>query len=70
MTKIHGWSPFILALALLTTVAFLIPGVLRASEADNDSAFAEKVAGTYLVARDPSDGPCRWQFKQHPVHTI
>jgi hypothetical protein len=59
MTKVHRWSPFILALALLTTVAFLIPGVLRASEADNDSEFAEKVAGTYLVARDPSDGPSR-----------
>jgi hypothetical protein len=47
MIKLHRWSPFILALALLTTDAFLIPGVLRPSEADNDSAFAEKVAGTY-----------------------
>ncbi len=59
MIKVHRWSPFILALALLTTVAFLIPGVLRASEADNDSAFAEKVAGTYLVTRDPAESPSR-----------
>jgi hypothetical protein len=59
MTKVHRWSPFILALALLATGAFLIPGVLRPSEADNDSAFAEKVAGTYLVTRDPAEGPSR-----------
>jgi hypothetical protein len=59
MTKVQRWSPFILALALLATVAFLIPGILRASETDNDSAFAEKVAGTYLVTRDPADGPTR-----------
>jgi hypothetical protein len=32
---------------------------LRPSEADNDSGFAEKVAGTYLVARDPAEGPSR-----------
>ena len=59
MTKVRRWSLFILALALLTTAAFLILGVLRPSEADNDSAFAEKVAGTYLVARDPAEGPSR-----------
>jgi hypothetical protein len=59
MTKVHRWSPFILTLTLLATVAFLIPGVLRPSEADNDSAFAEKVAGTYLVTRDPAEGPSR-----------
>jgi hypothetical protein len=59
MIKVRRWSPFILALALLITVAFLIPSVLRVSEADKDSAFAEKVAGTYLVARDPADGPSR-----------
>jgi hypothetical protein len=57
MIKVHRWSPFILALALFTTVAFLIPGVLRPSEADNDSEFAAKAAGTYLVTRDPADGP-------------
>jgi hypothetical protein len=57
MIKIHRWFPLILALALLATVTFLIPGVLRPSEADNDSEFAEKVAGTYLVTRDPADGP-------------
>jgi hypothetical protein len=50
MIKVRRWSSLILALALLTTVAFLIPGVLRASETDKDSEFAEKVAGTYLVA--------------------
>src|SRR5688572_7098512 len=59
MTKVHRWSLLILALALLTTVAFLVPGLLRPSEADNDNAFAEKIAGTYLVARDPTDGPSR-----------
>jgi hypothetical protein len=59
MIKVHRWSPFVLALALLATVAFLMPGVLRPSEADNDSEFAEKVAGTYLVTRDPADGPSR-----------
>jgi hypothetical protein len=59
MTKVHRWSPFILALALLTTGALLISGVLRPSEADNDSAFAEKVAGTHLVTRDPAEGPSR-----------
>jgi hypothetical protein len=57
MIKVRRWSLLILALALLATVAFLIPGVLRPSEADNDSEFAEKVAGTYLVTRDPADGP-------------
>jgi hypothetical protein len=61
MIKVHRWSPFILALALFTTVAFLIPGVLRPSEADNDSEFAAKAAGTYLVTRDPADGPS-WDF--------
>jgi hypothetical protein len=59
MIKIHRWSSLTLALALLATVAFLIPGVLRASETDKDSGFAEKVAGTYLVTRDPVDGPSR-----------
>ena len=59
MIKIHRWSSLILALALLASVAFLIPGVLRPSEADNDSEFGEKVAGTYLVTRDPADGPSR-----------
>ena len=59
MPKVHRWSPFILALALLTTGALLIPGVLRLSEADNDGAFAEKVAGTHLVTRDPAEGPSR-----------
>lgn len=57
MTKIHRWSLLILTLALLATGAFLTPGVLRSSEADNDSTFAEKIAGTYLVIRDPADGP-------------
>jgi hypothetical protein len=38
---------------------FPIPGVLRAGEVDKDSAFTEKVAGTYLVTRDPADGPSR-----------
>jgi hypothetical protein len=59
MIKIHRWSSVILALALLAAVAFLIPGVLRASETDEDNEFAAKVAGTYLVARDPADGPSR-----------
>ena len=59
MIKAGRWSSLILALALLATVAFLIPGVLRASETDKDSEFAEKVAGTYLVTRDPADGPSR-----------
>ncbi len=59
MTKVHRGFSLILALALLTTAAFLIPSALRASEADNDSEFAEKVAGTYLVTRDPADGPSR-----------
>jgi hypothetical protein len=59
MTKVHRRSPFILALTLLATVALLIPGVLRPSEADNDSVFAEKVAGTYLVTREPAEGPSR-----------
>jgi hypothetical protein len=59
MTKVHRGFSLILALAILTTVAFLIPSALRPSEADNDSEFGEKVAGTYLVTRDPSDGPSR-----------
>jgi hypothetical protein len=59
MTKVYRWSSLILALTLLATVAFLIPGVLRASETDKDSKFAEKVAGTYLVTRDPANGPSR-----------
>jgi hypothetical protein len=59
MIKVRRWSLLILALALLTTAAFLILDVLRPSEADNDSVFAEKVAGTYLVTRDPADGPSR-----------
>jgi hypothetical protein len=60
MTKVYRrFSLLVLALALLATVAFLIPSVLRASETDKDSAFAEKVAGTYLVTRDPAEGPSR-----------
>src|SRR5918996_402294 len=59
MTKVYRWSSLILALALLATAAFLIPSALRPSEADNDSEFGEKVAGTYLVTRDPADGPSR-----------
>jgi hypothetical protein len=59
MTKAHRWFPFILALALLATVAFLIPGALRASETNKGSEFAGKVAGTYLVTRDPVEGPSR-----------
>jgi hypothetical protein len=59
MTKVHRWSSRILALALLATAAFLIPGVLRAGEVDKDSAFAERVAGTYLATRDPAEGPSR-----------
>jgi len=59
MIKVRRWSLLILALALLTAVAFLIPGALRASETNKVSEFAEKVAGTYLVTRDPADGPSR-----------
>jgi hypothetical protein len=59
MIKFHRRSSLILALTLLAAAAFLIPGVLRSSEADNNSGFAEKVAGTYLVARDPAEGPSR-----------
>jgi hypothetical protein len=59
MTKVPRGFSLILALALLATAAFLIPGVLRPSEADNDSEFVEKVTGTYLVPRDPADGPSR-----------
>ena len=60
MIKVRRWSLLILALALLATVGFLIPGALRASETNKGSEFAEKVAGTYLVTRDPADdGPSR-----------
>jgi hypothetical protein len=44
MTNVHRGFLLILALALLTTAAFLIPSALRASEADNDSEFTDKVA--------------------------
>jgi fructose-1,6-bisphosphatase len=57
MTKVPRGFSLILALALLATAAFLIPSALRPSEADNDSEFAAKAAGTYLVTRDPADGP-------------
>jgi hypothetical protein len=60
MTKAYRrFSLLVLALALLATVAFLIPSGLRASETDKDSEFAEKVAGTYLVTQDPADGSSR-----------
>jgi hypothetical protein len=59
MTKVPRRFSLILALALLATAAFLVPSALRPTEADNDSEFAEKIAGTYLVIRDPADGPSR-----------